>query len=283
VLRLLVAEGNRAADRRRIAESAGATPGESYAKLLGMLAPKARIDICAPADTDAAILLPLEAYHGVIFTGSALNIYKREPESLRQVDFMRGLFARAVPTFGSCWGLQVAAVAAGGEVAPNPRGREVAFARKITLTDAGRLHPMHKGRAAVFDAPAIHGDQIVRLPENTLVTASNHMSQVQAAEIRCVGGVFWGVQYHPEYDFHDIATTLLRYGSRLVEEGFFRNPEELQRYAAELEILQSDPERSDIAWRYGLGLDLLDTRSRTCEISNWVDWRVRATDIHRAT
>jgi len=282
VLRLLVAEGNRATDRRRIADSAGATPGESYAKLLGMFAPKARIDICAPADADAAIPLPLDAYQGVAFTGSALNIYKREPESLRQVDFMRELFARVVPTFGSCWGLQVAAVAAGGEVAPNPRGKEVAFARKITLTGAGRLHPMHKGRAAVFDAPAIHGDEIVRLPENTLVTASNHMSEVQAAEIRCGRGVFWGVQYHPEYDFHDIATTLLRYGSKLVEEGFFRNAEELQHYAAELEILQSDPQPGDIAWRYRLGLDLLEARSRACEISNWIDWRVRAQSVdHR--
>jgi GMP synthase (glutamine-hydrolysing) len=141
---------------------------------------------------------------------------------------------------------------------------------------------MHKGRAAVFDAPAIHGDEIVRLPENALVTASNHMSEVQAAEIRCGRGVFWGVQYHPEYDFHDIATTLLRYGSKLVEEGFFRNAEELQHCAAELEILQSDPQRGDIAWRYGLGLDLLEARSRAREISNWVDWRVRAQSVdHR--
>jgi GMP synthase (glutamine-hydrolysing) len=285
LLRLLVAEGNRAADRRRIVESAGATPGESYAKLLGMFAPEARIDICTPAEADAAIPSPLETYQGVVFTGSALNIYKREPESLRQVEFMRGLFARAVPTFGSCWGLQVAAVAAGGEVAPNPRGREVAFARKIALTDAGRRHPMHIGRAAVFDAPAIHGDEIVRLPENTLVTASNRMSDVQAAEIRCGAGVFWGVQYHPEYDFHDVATTLLRYGSKLVDEGFFRNPDELRRYAAELEILQSDPDRRDIVKRHELGPDLLNVAARACEISNWIDRQVRARaqDVYRAT
>jgi GMP synthase (glutamine-hydrolysing) len=275
VLRLLVAEGNKAADRRRIAASAGATPGESYAALLCRLAPEARVDICAPADAGAAIPAPLENYQGVVFTGSALNIYKREPESLRQVDFIRELFARGAPIFGSCWGLQVAAVAAGGEVGPNPRGREIAFARNITLTEAGRAHPMHEGRPLVFDAPAVHGDEILRLPETTIVTAFNETSSVQAAEIRYGAGVFWGVQYHPEYDLHDVATTILRYGPRLVEEGFFQSVAELEDYAADLESLRRDPKRNDIALRRGIGSDLLDVRTRACEISNWVERRVK--------
>ncbi len=222
MVRFLVAEGNKVSDRERIAASAGSTPGESYAKVLRALAPGAEVDIFTPADDGARLATSIEAYHGVAITGSALNIYKREPESLRQIEFMRELFARGVPTFGSCWGLQVATIAAGGEVGPNPRGREVAFARKIALTDAGRIHPMHRGRPLLFDAPAIHGDEITRLPPDTTVTAWNEMSQVQAAEIRFGAGVFWGVQYHPEYDLHDVATTVRLYGSKLVEEGFFR-------------------------------------------------------------
>lgn len=269
MLRLLVAEGNKAADRRRIAESAGATPAESYAAVLRRFAPEAHVEIYTPADAGATIPI-LDDYDGVVFTGSALNIYKQEPESLRQVDFMRELFARGAPIFGSCWGMQVAAVAAGGEVGPNSRGREIAFARKITLTEAGRVHPMHQGRAAVFDAPAIHADEIVRLPENATVTASNDMSAVQAVEIRYGGGTFWGVQYHPEYDFHDVATTVLRYGSKLVEEGFFQSVAELERYAADLETLQHDPKQGDIAQRCGVGEDLLDSHIRACEIFNWV-------------
>jgi GMP synthase (glutamine-hydrolysing) len=270
MLRLLVAEGNKAADRRRIAESTGATPGESYAAVLRRFAPESHIEICTPADAGATIP-GLDGYDGVVFTGSALNIYKQEPESLRQVDFMRELFVRGPPIFGSCWGMQVAAVAAGGEVGSNSRGREVAFARKITLTESGRAHPMHHGRAVVFDAPAIHADEITRLPANATVTASNAMSAVQAIEIRYGVGAFWGVQYHPEYDFHDVATTVLRYGSKLVEEGFFRSKAELKRYADDLETLQRDPRRSDIALEHRLGEDLLDSRIRGCEISNWIN------------
>jgi GMP synthase (glutamine-hydrolysing) len=269
MLRLLVAEGNKRADRRRIAQSAGVTPSESYAAVLRRLAPEARVDICTPTDADAAIPA-LDGYDGVVFTGSALNIHKGEPESLRQIDFMRELFARGAPVFGSCWGMQVAAVAAGGEVGPNSRGREVAFARKITLTESGRAHPMHQGRAVVYDAPAIHGDEIIRLPENATVTASNDKSAVQAVEIRHGASAFWGVQYHPEYDLHDVATTVLRYGSKLVTEGFFQSLAELERYAEDLETLHRDPRRSDIALRYGVGEDLLDPRIRGCEILNWI-------------
>jgi GMP synthase (glutamine-hydrolysing) len=271
MIRLLVAEGNKAAHRLRIAEMAGATPGESYAAVLRALAPEARVDICAPADGDAATPAPLDSYHGVVFTGSALNIYAREPESLRQIAFMRELFERGLPVFGSCWGLQVATVAAGGEVGLNPRGREVAFARKIVLTEAGRGHALHHGRPPAFDAPAIHSDEVTRLPPGAVVTAYNEVSAVQGAEIRLHAGVFWGVQYHPEYDFHDVAAMVLRYGSKLVDEGFFHDLTDLRRYAEDLQALHEDAARRDIAWRFGLGDDLLDAGKRRCEIGNWIE------------
>ena len=52
----------------------------------------------------------------------------------------------AHPAFGSCWGLQIAAVAAEGDVQRNPLGREVGIARRILPTDPGRSHPMLEGR-----------------------------------------------------------------------------------------------------------------------------------------
>jgi GMP synthase (glutamine-hydrolysing) len=184
VPRLLVIEGNTLARRRRIAESAGATPAESYAAVLRAIAPDAIVDICTPADCDGTTPQPLNSYDGVAITGSSLNIYQRQIESLRQIDFVREVFARGIPMFGSCWGLQLATVAAGGEIGLNPAGGEVAFARKIALTAAGRDHPMHAKRDAVFDAPAIHSDIVTRLPQDSIVTARNAMNEVQAAEIR---------------------------------------------------------------------------------------------------
>jgi GMP synthase (glutamine-hydrolysing) len=275
VLRLLVAEGNTPAGRRRVAESAGATPAESYAAVLRAIAPDAIVDICTPADAGATAPQPLDGYDGVAITGSALNIYQREIESLRQIDFVREVFARGIPMFGSCWGLQLATVAAGGEVGPNPAGREVAFARKIVLTPAGRDHPMHANRESVFDAPAIHGDIVTRLPQGSIVTARNAMSEVQAAEIRLGRGTFWGVQYHPEYHLDDVAAMIRRYGQTLVSEGFFAGIAELERYAADLSTLEANGQRRDIAWRLGLDQDILADSVRQTELSNWIAHPVR--------
>jgi GMP synthase (glutamine-hydrolysing) len=274
-LRLLVAEGNTSEGRSRMAAQAGETPGEGYANALRSIAPDARIDLCFPADEDPKLPAPLESYDGIAITGSALNIYHGEVASLRQIEFAREIFARHIPFFGSCWGLQVAAVAAGGEVGRNPKGREVAFARKIMLNEVGRAHPLHRGRDIAFDAPAIHGDEVIRLPPDTTVTAWNALSQVQAAEIRHDGGVFWGVQYHPEFTLRDLAFILRRYGQTLVDEGFFADLAALESYAADLSVLASDQQRTDIAWRLGLGTDILQPDLRLCEIANWIDRQVR--------
>ena len=58
--------------------------------------------------------------------------------------------------------------------------------------------------------------------------ASLHIDIVTAAggEVRANPhgrGTFWGVQYHPEYDFIDIAAVAERYGQTLVTEGMFRD------------------------------------------------------------
>ncbi|MDR3485545.1 MAG: type 1 glutamine amidotransferase [Bradyrhizobium sp.] len=275
MLRLLVVEGNTPAGRRRIAESAGATPAESYAAVLRTIAPEAIVDICTPADGDGTTPQPLESYGGVAITGSSLNIYQRDIASLRQIDFVREVFARGIPMFGSCWGLQLATVAAGGEVGLNPAGREVAFARKIALTSAGCDHPMHATRDAVFDAPAIHSDIVTRLPHGAIVTARNAMSEIQAAEIRFGRGVFWGVQYHPEYGLHDIAAVIRRYGEILVTEGFFADIAELDRYASDLSTLAANQQRRDIAWRLGFGDDIMKESVRQTELSNWIASLVR--------
>jgi GMP synthase (glutamine-hydrolysing) len=275
MLRLLVAEGNTPAGRRRIAESAGATAAESYADVLRSLAPDAVVDICTPADAGAVPPQPLNAYDGVAITGSGLNIYERKIESLRQIDFVREIFARGIPMFGSCWGLQLAAVAAGGEVGLNPEGREVAFARRITLTAAGRDHPMHADRDIMFDAPAIHSDIVTRLPQGSIVTARNAMGEVQAAEIRLGRGVFWGVQYHPEYGLHDVAAMIRRFGQILVDDGFFADLADLERYADDLSALDADRRRRDIAWRLGLDHDILNDTMRQTELANWIARQVR--------
>jgi GMP synthase (glutamine-hydrolysing) len=255
---------------------------EAYAAVLKSLAPDAVIDICFPADgASAPPAGGLAAYDGVAITGSALNLWKGEPASLRQVELAREVFAAGVPFFGSCWGLQVASAAAGGEVRLNPKGREIGFARKITLTDGGRGHPLHRGRPAAFDAPTVHTDIVAVPPEDITVTARNAMADVQAAEIRHHGGVFWGVQYHPEYSLLDVALTLKRYGSRLIEDGLFESQANLETYVEDIVALHRDPSSKSRTWRLGIDQDILDPKARLTELANWLSYSVRPAQSRR--
>jgi Glutamine amidotransferase class-I len=105
--------------------------GEGYAHVLRDLLPGAVVDICYPADAGANLpdRAGLESYDGVAITGSALNVYDGGPAVDSQVALARAVIAARTPVFGSCWGLQVLTVAAGGSVRKNPRGREMIVRR----------------------------------------------------------------------------------------------------------------------------------------------------------
>lgn len=262
--------------RERHAANSGQTPSAFYAAVLGELARaldlQTKIDIGYPADPGANAGSPedLASYDGVAITGSGLNLWKAEPESLAQVDFAREVLATGAPFFGSCWGLQVAAVAAGGEVKLNPQGREIGIARSIRLTAEGLSHPMHEGRREVFDAPAIHSDEVAVLPDGATLTATNDLCAVQAAEIRFGKGVFWGVQFHPEYTFAELGGILTRYTPVMLEEGFVRDEREAGGYIADLVALDAHPGAKNLAWRLGVAPSVIDPIVRRTELSNWL-------------
>ncbi|QRM28859.1 type 1 glutamine amidotransferase [Microvirga sp. VF16] len=276
-LRFLVVEGNTRGARQAHRQAYGLTLSESYAEVIQGIEGDAVCDIAFPTDEGANLpdAAGLESYDGIVLTGSHLNIYDRTPDILSQIDLMRAVYASRTPSFGSCWGLQVAAVAADGDVQVNPLGREVGVARKITATEAGRDHPMLEGRPAAFDAPAIHLDMVTTLPGDCTVLAGNAISPVQAAEIRRDGGVFWGVQYHPEFSLSELAAILSRRTDILVKEGFCRTTEEAVAYVQDLVALDRDPSRFDLAWRYGIDAEVLDPHRRTREIRNFVEHRVK--------
>jgi GMP synthase (glutamine-hydrolysing) len=221
----------------------------------------------------------LAGYDGVFLTGSPLHLYKETPETRRTIEFMRSVFASRVPSFGSCAGLQVATVAAGGTVRQNVRGYEAAFARRITPTEAGRTHPLLAGRPGAYDAPAVHTDEVESLPEGAVLLAGNRVTAVQAAEIRCDGGVFWGVQYHPEIALDEIAGALHRQAGGLIEAELVRSKDDVNAFADQLDALHREPGRRDLAWRLGLDEEVTDDAKRLTELRNFIEALV---EPHRA-
>jgi GMP synthase (glutamine-hydrolysing) len=113
------------------------------------------------------------------------------------------------------------------------------------------------------------------------VLAANAMSQVQSAEIRAEGSVAWGVQYHPEYPLRELAAIVRRIGPRLIEEGFFADEQEMLGFSRDLDELHRNPASKRLAWKHGVSGNVLDTRLRTGEVANWIEFQVLPTRAKR--
>lgn len=270
-VRVLVIDGNLAATRQAQVAAGGQPSGEGYVAVLAQLA-AVECDIVRPADGAVRLRdgVALADYDGVAITGSALNVYDGGAHITRQVELVRSVLEGGVPCFGSCWGMQLAVTALGGEVRPNPLGREFGFARRIALTEAGRAHALFRGKPTVFEAVTVHKDDIGRLPEGGVVLAASDMG-LQAIELRLGAGVFWGVQYHPEYGYAEIAATALRYGEVLVREQLFADRAALDEFVGELRRLDSHPQDRSLNWKHGLGPAMQDPRLKLAELRNWIE------------
>jgi GMP synthase (glutamine-hydrolysing) len=205
-------------------------------------------------------------------TGSALNIYNGGAPVTRQVELAKAVFAAGVPFFGSCWGLQVAVTAAGGEVRANPSGREFGFARRVLLNDAGRKHALFAGKPAAFEAPTIHRDSVTSAAVGR-GDAGDQRLRHPGARFTHARGTFWGVQYHPEYDYQSTLPQPPSATARsLVTDGMFRDMAALTAFASELRALQvQTPADEVLLWKHGLGPAMRSEPVRLAEIRNWLE------------
>ena len=271
--RFLVVDGYSRDGREDLQAGGATTAGGLYERMLKDCAPGAEVDIVCPADPDAG--LPsgsaIDHYDGIAWTGSSLTIYHDDPKVTRQIDFARAAYEAKVPGFGSCWAAQIAVVAAGGRCAEHPKGREMGVARKIALTPEGRGHPLYRGKKSVFDGFISHDDEITHLPPGGVLLASNGYTQAQSVAVTHKGGHFWGLQYHPEYDLHELARLCYCRKQKLTDKGFFQDLDAAQAFVDQLEALHQDPARKDIAWLLGIDEDVMNPDIRQAETRNWIE------------
>lgn len=274
--RILMMEGNTKARRARAASLGVRTSSEIYTIAIKAHFPDVAIDVINAADDDWAIPdgRSYADYDGFVVSGSSLHAYDTDFAVTNQIAVLKEAADAGLPILGSCWGLQIAAVAGGGEVAFNPRGREVGFARKLYKTAAGTDHAFLSSRPPVFDAPCIHYDEVIRLPDNATLLASNDHSLVQAAVIPLGASEVWAVQYHPEFDLKHLAKLYTLYSDDMITQGFFADAAEMAAYCDGLDRLAADPSNSGLAWQIGVDQDLLDDARRRSEITAWMNYAV---------
>lgn len=277
-LRFLIIDGYARGSREQFASFGVRLASAQYREMTLTYVPDAEIDLWFPSDPGSPDIddAAMGEYDAVLWTGCNKTVYHdHDPDVMRMREACRRAFAVGVPQFGSCWALQIAALVAGGEVAASPKGREMGVARKIRLTEAGVAHPMFAGKRPVYDHFVSHDDEVTRLPEGGVLLAGNDWSEVQAAAIDYLAGSFWSVQYHPEYNLHDIGRLIQAREPRLVKQGVFRGHDDLMAYAGMCEALYHDRTRTDLRWRMGVDDDLLEPRDRQREFINWLDHEVR--------
>jgi len=271
-LKILIVDGAPSASQDALVVKGGRRHGPNYAMALASQSAEAiEPFVLGAADgEDLPQGMSLSDFDGIAWTGSPRSAYDDNPKVHRQVAFARAAFQAGVPCFGSCWGLQVMMVALGGQVRKNPNGAELGVARSIVLTPAGRAHPMYDGKDSVFDALCVHQDEVCALPPGAELLAGNRMSAVQAVALRDGARSFWGVQYHPEYDLLQIAAMFKRSAARFVERGLAQTEADAEAFADDLLCLHHDAGRRDLAWKYGLGADIVDADIHRREFANWL-------------
>ena len=272
-LRLLVLDAYAPEGRAALREAGGTEAGVLYGRMLHSIEPSVRIEVAYPADPapDLPSRADLAGYDGIAWTGSSLTIHHRDdPRVARQIELAGAAYHAGVPSFGSCWAAQLSVVAAGGRCTRSPRGREFGIARGITLSLEGREHPLFDGKPTVFDAFTSHEDEVGTLAAGASLLAGNTWSRVQAVDVLRGSGRFWALQYHPEYDLHEVASLCRQRRNELVAQGTFENSKRADAWVEAAEALYEAPDDASLAAELDAGPDLLDAAVRTREIANWL-------------
>ncbi|WP_183101156.1 type 1 glutamine amidotransferase [Nocardioides pelophilus] len=107
---------------------------------------------------------------------------------------LRAAARDAVPTLGICLGHQLIAVALGGTVGRNPRGRQVGV-HHVGWTEAAAADPLLGGFASTGRVVQWNQDLVLDPPPGAVLLAATDLGEVQAMRF---APTVWGVQWHPE-------------------------------------------------------------------------------------
>jgi len=168
---------------------------------------------------------------GIIVSGSPLSVTENAPWMLELGQDLLKAGAAGTPVLGVCFGHQLLARAAGGEVVLNPRGREIGTIR-VQLTEAGRKDPLFASwtRSPEIEVQATHLDAVDPLPPGATVLATNENTAAQAFRL---SETVAGVQFHPELWAEAMRDLIASRSDKLAKEG--KDPAALASQVREVE------------------------------------------------
>jgi len=152
-------------------------------------------DVKVVNPTEGEALPSPRTVSAAIVTGSHAMVTDHEPWSERVAAWLRDALAQEAPVIAICYGHQLLAYALGGEVGPNPLGREIGTVQ-ARLTSAAQTDPLFGGLGRTIGVHASHVQTVLRLPQGATLLATSELDRNFAFR---VGAQAWGVQFHPEF------------------------------------------------------------------------------------
>jgi GMP synthase (glutamine-hydrolysing) len=166
-------------------------------------------------------------YSAIVITGSGAMVSHREIWSEKTASWLKNAVEERALILGVCYGHQLLAHALGGDVGPNPNGRQIG-SQRIELEPAAAADPLFQNMPASFQVNTSHEENVLTLPEGAVRLARSPGDENHAFRY---GDFAWGVQFHPEFD----ATVMLGYLDARAEairsEG--QDPQALKRQVVE--------------------------------------------------
>lgn len=114
-------------------------------------------------------------YDKFIITGSKATSFERLPWICVLEDYIKGLYALSKKMIGICFGHQILAQALGGRVERSMKGWSIGVQCIKVLERQTWMCPFHEHLSLTF----YHQDQVVELPENATLIATNTFCSVQ--------------------------------------------------------------------------------------------------------
>jgi GMP synthase (glutamine-hydrolysing) len=256
--KILIVEGNLREENQHFSSAGIQTHTESLKDSLSFFTKDLTTDVVNPSSDENIFknIDDLNSYDGLIWGGSSLNIYNDTPEIRRQIQFMKECQKKIKKILAICWGMQVAVTAAGGEVKKGTKGSHKGIAVDIEINERGLDHPLYKNKKKKFNTPAFNFDEVVTMPQNSVLLASNPINKVQGLNFKVNDCDIWGLQYHPEITYNKMINIIVFRKEKLLKKEAFRDEKEINSH---IQHIESENKK-------------LDKISRMRELENWLNY-----------
>ena len=136
------------------------------------------------------------------------------------------------------------------------RDRHKGIAVDIEINERGLDHPLYKNKKKKFNTPAFNFDEVVTMPQNSVLLASNPINKVQGLNFKVNDCDIWGLQYHPEITYNKMINIIVFRKEKLLKKEAFSDEKEINSH---IQHIESENKK-------------LDKISRMRELENWLNY-----------